>query len=100
MQVYMHLDIFASDFCIKKLCKARAVLSSGLVQNQDKSLEYRAYVVSNPEGSISHEETIENRQLVIIDEWESKEAYEAFINNVAGPALGQAGISPSEVEEL
>ncbi|MDQ7027945.1 MAG: hypothetical protein Q9P01_07590 [Anaerolineae bacterium] len=55
---------------------------------------------SAPHGSISHEESIENGQIVFFEEWESKAAYEAFVSDIASSALAQAGISPPDLEEL
>lgn len=52
------------------------------------------------EGNISHEVTSENGRLVFIDEWESKEVFDNFNNNMARPMLQQAGIPEPKVEEL
>lgn len=52
-----------------------------------------------PPGNISHEEIMEGHQLVMFDEWESKEAFEAFISQ-GGSFLADAGIPMPTMEEL
>ena len=54
-----------------------------------------------PEGSISHEERIENGRVVIVDEYTSKDTFQAFLHNYAIPAHEETGVPQAEnIEEL
>lgn len=50
-----------------------------------------------PPGMISHTETTENGRLVFIDEWESRELFDNFINTTR-PLFDQAGLPFPEFE--
>ena len=53
-----------------------------------------------PEGNISHYEAMVDGRLVFTEEWTSKAACEAFIDQIASPVIGAEGIEIDEVEEL
>lgn len=52
-----------------------------------------------PPETLSHTEQMIDGRLVFIDEWESKEAFEAFFSRT-GPAMEAYGIPAPTIEEL
>lgn len=82
--------------------KIKATFAEGVTNEQINELirKMGGDPTKPAEGNISHVVTSENGRLVFIDEWESKEVFDNFNNNMARPMLQQAGIPAPKVEEL
>lgn len=83
--------------------KIKATFPEGVTQD-DIARTVRAMGIgpdNPPEGSISHEERVENGRMVIYDEFTSKDTFEAFLNEYVTPAHAKTGVPPPEkIEEL
>ena len=82
--------------------KVRVTFAEGITADDMDNLVIEAGGDPNvpPPGSLSHNVSMANGQLVYTDEWESKEAFEGFIMNMGFPMMDQAGIPRPTIEEL
>lgn len=82
--------------------KTKSIFAEGVTEEQVRAIVESAGGDPSmpPPGCTKHEIATENDRLVYIDEWESKEAFENFNDNMAIPMLQNAGIPAPETEEL
>lgn len=82
--------------------KIRVVFAKGVTRDDLWQASKRMGVgdANMPEGNISHYEAMVDGRLVFTEEWTSKAACDAFIDEIASPVIGSEGIEIAEVEEL
>ena len=63
-------------------------------QFDDAWKELRALGISRPKGLVHHTGAQNGSSMVIVDVWESQEAWEGFAQTI-GPILGKLGVADS-----
>lgn len=79
--------------------KVKASFEKGItMEDIGRVLQRIGVGLDNPApGMITHEDMIENGCIVFVEAWETKAAYEAFVNEVAIPAFEAEGVPVANV---
>ena len=71
---------------------AHVILEGVTIEQYDNVREAAGWLTNTPQGGLAHLTWWDNQNCHNLDAWETEEAFNAFGQNILGPAMAKAGV--------